>query len=503
MTYKATALHPIEKKILDLVGRDGSLTIEELSDESDLTIDQVRRGVERLKFKNLIMISQDLSVFFELDDRGKSALTTGLPERRLVSAIQLDPNRGIASLAKTQAFEKDELGAAIRIARDQNHWLLPVAGDTNKANLRINQSVLEFSPEERVIERFRNVQRISENELDDLEKKGVELLLRRPNYLKKIQQQIVTVSLTSIGKTKAKEITVSKSLQTEIVSSGAREEDRSESFALDLQAAVKYVFPGKTHPLTDLIAEIKEIFVSLGFAEIEGDIIQTSFWNFDALFTLQDHPAREMHDTFYLSGFRKVEEIASEEQISNVSKIHNKNSINTWDIRESNRLVLRTHTTPVTLKYLADNQPDEAKIFSVGTVFRNEKVTKGHLSQFFQIEGIVTKPDASVRDLMGLQLEFYRKLGIQKVKFWPTFFPYTEPSLQSMVYIESIDKWLELFGMGIFREEVTLPMKIRNPVLAWGGGLERLAMLRLGLDDIRTLYSNKIEWLRNVPKCQL
>ncbi|MGA6989340.1 MAG: phenylalanine--tRNA ligase subunit alpha, partial [Nitrososphaeraceae archaeon] len=328
-------------------------------------------------------------------------------------------------------------------------------------------------------------------------------LLRRPNYLKMIQQQIVTVSLTSIGKTKAKEITVSKSLQTEIVSSGAREEDRSESFALDLQAAVKYVFPGKTHPLTDLIAEIKEIFVSLGFAEIEGDIIQTSFWNFDALFTLQDHPAREMHDTFYLSGFRKVEEIASEEQISNVSKIHNKNSINTWDIRESNRLVLRTHTTPVTLKYLADNQPDEAKIFSVGTVFRNEKVTKGHLSEFFQIEGIVTKPDASVRDLMGLQLEFYRKLGIQKVKFWPTFFPYTEPSLQSMVYIESIDKWLELFGMGIFRDEVTLPMKIRNPVLAWGGGLERLAMLRLGLDDIRTLYSNKIEWLRNVPKCQL
>ena len=104
---------------------------------------------------------------------------------------------------------------------------------------------------------------------------------------------------------------------------------------------------------------------------------------------------------------------------------------------------------------------------------------------------------------MGLQLEFYHKLGIQKVKFWPTFFPYTEPSLQSMVYIEKIDKWLELFGMGIFRDEVTLPMKIRNPVLAWGGGLERLAMLRLGIDDIRTLYSNKIEWLRSVPKCQL
>ncbi len=503
MAYKVTALHPIEKKILHLLGKDGSLTVEALSEKSDLTVDQVRRGVERLKFKRLILITQDSSNFFELDDRGKSALLKGLPERRLVSAIQLEQDSGIAMLAKTQAFEKDELGAAIRIARDQNHWLLQASGDTNRASLKISPSVSETSPEEQAIERFRNVQRVSENELNDHEKKGVELLLRRPNYLKKIKRRTVTISLTAFGRSTAAEITVLKFPRSEFVISESRAEDRPDTFSIDLQAAVKAALPGKTHPLTDLITEIQEIFVSLGFTEIEGDIIQTSFWNFDALFTLQDHPAREMHDTYYLSGLRNVEEIASKEHIANVSKIHNKNSINDWDIQESNRLVMRTHTTPVTLKYLADNQPDEAKLFSVGTVFRNEKVTKGHLSEFFQIEGIVTKANASIRDLMGLQTEFYRKLGIRKVKFWPTFFPYTEPSLQSMVYIESIDKWLELFGMGIFRDEVTLPMKIRNPVLAWGGGLERLAMLRLGIDDIRTLYSNKIDWLRSIPKCQL
>src|SRR5919106_3730889 len=503
MSYKVSALHPIEKKILHLLAKEGPLKVEALSEKCGLTVDQVRRGVERLKFKQLIVITQNSSIFFELDDRGKSALLKGLPERRLVSAIQLEPDNGIAMLAKTQAFERDELGVAIRIARDQNHWLIPAAGDTNRANLRISQSISETSPEEQVIELFRNVERIPENELTDLEKKGVELLLRRPKYIKKIQQQTVTVSLTAIGRSMTAEIAVVKFPKKEFVKSETRGEDRPENFVIDLEAAVKLAFPGKTHPLTDLIAEIKEIFVSLGFTEIEGDIIQTSFWNFDALFTLQDHPAREMHDTYYLSGRRKIEEIASKEQIANVSKIHNKNSLNVWDIQESNRLVLRTHTTPVTLKYLADNQPDEAKLFSVGTVFRNEKVTKGHLSEFFQIEGILTKADASIRDLLGLQTEFYHKLGIQKVKFWPTFFPYTEPSLQSMVYIESINKWLELFGMGIFREEVNLPMKIKNPVLAWGGGLERLAMIRLGVDDIRTLYSNKIEWLRSIPKCQL
>jgi phenylalanyl-tRNA synthetase alpha chain len=503
MSYKVSALHPIEKKILHLLAKEGPLKVEALSEKCGLTVDQVRRGVERLKFKHLIVITQDSSNFFELDDRGKSALLKGLPERRLVSAIQLEPDNGIAMLAKTQAFERDELGVAIRIARDQNHWLIPAAGDTNRANLRISQSISETSSEEQVIELFRNVERIPENELTDLEKKGVELLLRRPKYIKKIQQQTVTVSLTAIGKSTTAEIAVVKFPKKEFVKSEIRYEDRPENFVIDLEAAVKVAFPGKTHPLTDLIAEIKEIFVSLGFTEIEGDIIQTSFWNFDALFTLQDHPAREMHDTYYLSGLGNVKQIASKEQIANVSKIHNKNSLNVWDIQESNRLVLRTHTTPVTLKYLADSQPDEAKLFSVGSVFRNEKITKGHLSEFFQIEGVVTKPDASVRDLMGLQTEFYRKLGIQKVRFWPTFFPYTEPSLQSMVYIEKADKWLELFGMGIFRDEVTRPMRIRNPVLAWGGGLERLAMLRLGLEDIRTLYSNKIEWLRSVPKCQL
>ena len=110
MAYKVTALHPIEKKILHLLGKDGSLTVEALSEKSDLTVDQVRRGVERLKFKRLILITQDSSNFFELDDRGKSALLKGLPERRLVSAIQLEPDKGIAMLAKTQAFEKDELG---------------------------------------------------------------------------------------------------------------------------------------------------------------------------------------------------------------------------------------------------------------------------------------------------------------------------------------------------------------------------------------------------------
>ena len=174
-----------------------------------------------------------------------------------------------------------------------------------------------------------------------------------------------------------------------------------------------------------------------------------------------------------------------------------------WSREEAERIVLRTHTTPVTLQHLAKLQPESARFFSVGRVFRNEKVSYKHLVEFHQVEGVATAPGASLRDIMGLQKEFYAKMGIKKIKFWPTFFPYTEPSLQSMVYNEKLGKWVELFGMGIFRPEVTKPLGIKNPVLAWGGGLERIAMLRFGLDDVRELYGNRLAWLRSVPRCQL
>ena len=123
--------------------------------------------------------------------------------------------------------------------------------------------------------------------------------------------------------------------------------------------------------------------------------------------------------------------------------------------------------------------------------------------EFNQVEGIFTGKDANLRQLMAIQTEFYNKLGIKKIKFWPTFFPYTEPSLQSMIYNDKFGKWIELFGMGILRPEVTLPLGIKNPVLAWGGGFERLAMIRFNLDDIRELYSNNLTWLKSVSKCQL
>jgi phenylalanyl-tRNA synthetase alpha chain len=239
----------------------------------------------------------------------------------------------------------------------------------------------------------------------------------------------------------------------------------------------------------------------MGFSEIEGSTIQSCFWNFDVLFTPQDHPARDMQDTFYISDLtdENIDPVISKK----VSNFHTKEWNYDWDIEKSKQTVLRTHTTPVTVKYLSENKLSEGRIFSIGRVFRNEKMSYKHLMEFHQIEGVVIGETVNLRDLMGLQKQFYSKLGLDKVKFWPTYFPYTEPSLQSMVYIDKLGKWIELFGMGMFRPEVTQSVGITNNVLAWGGGLERIAMIRYGLDDVRELYDNKLSWLRKQPICQL
>jgi phenylalanyl-tRNA synthetase alpha chain len=310
--------------------------------------------------------------------------------------------------------------------------------------------------------------------------------MKRPGYIIEKTVKQVSISLTDQGMELVKQI-----------QSGARIR------SIDVSAPTPIIYAGKRHILQEVIDEVREVLIGMGFQEIDGDVVQYSFWNFDVLFTPQDHPAREMQDTFYLDVMKEdIRKVVSSELIADVSKVHERSWRYRWSIDEANRLVLRTHTTAVTIRYLAEHKPKEANVFSIGRVFRNEKVSYKHLAEFHQIEGIVVSDDVSIRDLMGIQQEFYRRLGLDKVRFWPTYFPYTEPSLQSMVYHDRLSRWVELFGMGIFRPEVTEPLGIKSRVLAWGGGLERIAILKYGLDDVRELYANRLSMLRGTPLCQ-
>jgi phenylalanyl-tRNA synthetase alpha chain len=242
----------------------------------------------------------------------------------------------------------------------------------------------------------------------------------------------------------------------------------------------------------------------MGFKEMTEDLVVSSFWNFDALFTAQDHPVREMQDTFFIN---KKEELPDKELIKRVKKSHETGVEGStgwqysWDEEEAKKLVLRTHTTCISAQTLNKLKLKDLpqKFFALGKCFRNETVDWSHGFEFNQTEGIVVDKNANFRHLLGYLQQFFKKMGFEKVRFRPGYFPYTEPSVEIDVWNSEKKVWLELGGAGIFRPEVVVPLLGQNiPVLAWGPGFDRILMDYYEIKDLRELYKNDITKLRRM-----
>ncbi len=502
-------LHPIEKKIISSINPFSEISTTDLIELTTLTLDQIRRGLEWLKYKNIIE-SNKTSYLISLDELGRKAIEHGLPERRLVKAVG-DGNITMRTILENGLLTQGEINIAISKAKS-NKWINITSSETEGLTFKVLEKLENASGEELLLNKIFSSENLKEVDLTNSELGFLKLLVKRPKFIrfKKDEEKVFLTDLGKKIKTKLdlenihdKNFPKKENITLLVPEHLIAGKWRTLTFRpIDVEANVPMANPGRKHPLTDLINEIREAFTSLGFVEIDGDFIQSAFWNFDALFTPQDHAARDMQDTFYLSQKIKMQ-LGNKNLIKKIADTHIHGWKNSWNINLAKKPVLRTHTTPVTLKYLSETKPDEARIFTIGRVFRNEKVSYKHLVEFNQIEGVVTGKQITLRDLMGIQTEFYKKIGIKKIKFWPTYFPYTEPSLQSMIFNNNLNKWIELFGMGILRPEVVQPLGIRNLVLAWGGGIERIAMLKYGISDVRELYNNKIGWLRGLSKCQL
>ena len=333
---------------------------------------------------------------------------------------------------------------------------------------------------------------------DDLEKEGFELLKGR-KILEKREEIDRKIILTEEGKNiDLGEAPTIGEITPEMIQSGDWKDKDFQKYSLNTKTTRTQ--HATLHPFTRFIEEIRLIFLQMGFQEIEGDYVQSAFWNMDALFIPQDHPARELQDTLYLDNSESFD-LEDKELVKKIKDIH-ENGGDTestgwggkWDVEKAKKALLRTHTTVNTIKYLAENPKPPARVFGVGRVFRYESVDSTHLPEFTQVEGIIMEKDASFAMLIGVLKEFYKRMGFSEVRVRPAYFPYTEPSLEIEVVFNG--KWLELGGAGVFRPEVTAPFGIEYPVLAWGLGLERLAMLKLGLKDIRMLFQSDLDWLK-------
>jgi len=277
----------------------------------------------------------------------------------------------------------------------------------------------------------------------------------------------------------------------------------------DVTLAAKKLYPGKEHPFQRTLDRVRRVFLEMGFEEIISPWVESSFWDFDALFQPQDHPARDMQDTFYIKRPARTQ-LPDEALVAHVQATH-ENGGDTgstgwqyrWNRELAHKPVLRTHTTAATIRALArHNQGKPGKYFIIGPVFRRETVDYKHLPVFHQVDGIIVDKHASLATLVGTLTAFYAKMGFPKVRVLPSFFPYTEPSAEVNLFLESRQDWVEMGGSGVFRPEVTLPMGVTDRVLAWGLGLERLAMFVHDVKAIGDLFFATMPWLREEPLCR-
>lgn len=497
-----------QRTLLALEKLEGKGRIDQIIEVSDLDHAAVMRASLSLTAKKLTKIHEKKQTKITLNAEGRHHAERGLPERRLIkSLIKMGGEAPVQDVVKDAALEKRFLTIALGWLH-QNGWAsVEKKGRVLKA--QVDQTPPLGADEGILSLLYKKGWAVAE-ELSGETQRAVQVLKRR-KLVEVEEETLRELELTEYGwKLIKKGITVTEEvsqLTPEIIRTGKWREIKLRRFNVKAPGPVAY--PGKVHPAWQIIQRVKEIFLEMGFTEIRGPIVETAFWNFDALFQPQDHPTREMMDTFYLSKPKQGKLPDKEDVVEAVAKTH-ENGWTTgsigwgykWEPEEAKRLILRTHTTAVTIRYLFEHKNPPVKVFSVDRVYRNEKVDYKHLAEFHQIEGIIMDKDVTLRDLMGTLAEFYQKLGLKKVQFWPSYFPYTEPSVQSTVYVPKLKTWVELCGMGIFRPEVLAPFGIKYPVLAWGGGLERLIMLELGVEDIRFLYKNDLGWIRRTPICQ-
>jgi len=494
-----------QKTLLALQKLNGKARVAQIIESSGLAHAAVMRAALTLAEKKLVAIHEQKQKIIQLNEEGRLHAQRGLPERRLINAlIELGREAPVEKAADKASLEKKFVPIALG-------WLHRKGWATleKRRTLKTEKKALPQGNDERLLFLLREKGSLTVEQLDREAQDAVSVLKGR-KLLEVAEKAVRELELTHAGWQlieKGLEIVSEVSqLTPELIVSGKWRVAKLRRF--DVTAPGPEFYPAKVHPLQQVIQRAREIFLEMGFTEIRGPLVETAFWNFDALFQPQDHPAREMMDTFYLAN-PKAGGLPKKSVVEAVAKTH-ENGWTTgskgwgykWSPEEAKRLIMRTHTTAETIKYLSKHKKPPIKVFSVDRVYRNEQVTYKNTAEFHQIEGIVVDKGATLRDLMGTLKTFYARFGLKKVKFWPCYFPYTEPSAEATVYVPKLKRWIELCGMGMFRPEVLTPMGIKYPVLAWGGGLERLAMLELGLDDIRLLYSNSLSWIRRTPLCQ-
>ncbi len=418
-----------------------------------------RAGLE-LKEQNLVRIEEEEEISYSLTEEGKNVTEQGSPEHQLIKRLEDGPK-------EMGSLQDLELNVALGKARQKN-WV------------NIDQGEVSLTEEG------------EKNTGTD----SVKIRLENEEFTEEDEERGLVE-------------TDSKTLRTLVITDKGEELDINEVVEkFNVEADVKTPRTGKKHFYRDIVDFARKKWVEMGFTEMNGGFVVPSLLNFDALYTPQDHPAREMHDTFFMKNPEKTDLSEYGDKVDHIRKVHedgwttgSKGWNTDWNEEEASKNVLRTHTTAVSAKTLTELSEEDLpkKFFTVSRNFRNETVDRHHLAEFQQTDGIVVGKDLSFKNLKAYISEFFEKMGYEEFRLIPSYYPYTEMSVEVQVYDEE-HGWIGMGGAGMFRPEVVKPLLgFEATVLAWGLGIPRIAMGAAGIDDIRELYRNDVKLLEETP----
>ena len=490
------SLSPNERKVLPHLDEKD---IGDICRKANLDKVSVTRALTYLQNKKILKLSYGNKRIIDVGINGALYRKKGLPERRLLHL--LNERRIITpdDAKKESKLSDDELKASIGALKKKA--LIEIKN--NKIILSGNKGeISKKTPEEIFLESLP----LDYNLLSEEQKNIFKSLQARKEMIEMSEEKPMAIEVTELGRKLLGMKITSNNLIEQIDPEILQKESwKGKKFRrYDVLSSTPSISGGKRHFVNQATDYARTVWTQMGFREMTGDMITSSFWNFDALFTPQDHSVREMQDTFFVN---KKADLPDKKLVNAVKESHEKGIEGSrgwgykWNEEEAKKLVLRTHTTCLSAQTLAklDKQTLPAKFFAIGKTFRNETLDWSHGFEFNQSEGIVASKDVNFRHLLGYLKQFFEKMGFRKIRIRPSYFPYTEPSVEIDVWHPEKKIWLELGGAGIFRPEVTIPLFGEYiPVLAWGPGFDRMLMDHYAVKDLRELYKNNITQLRKM-----
>jgi phenylalanyl-tRNA synthetase alpha chain len=490
-----------QKTLSTLAKLGGRASAERLISQSGLSDAAVMRATLTLQDKKLVEVSEERKTIARLNAEGKTYATDGLPERQAVRVLsKLGGKAPLEEIFKKTELEKQLIPIALGWIQ-RKKW----ATMDSKTNTLQLQGKSEEESDEELVRLLAEQKETAVEELSPDLQEAFRLLKSR-KLLDVEQKAKRTIMITEAGNAAVKkglkaaaEVT---QLTPQLIISGKWRKVDLQKY--NIQAPVAKTWPGKKHPYLQFIDGVREKLINLGFEEMAGTSVETSFFNFDALYMPQDHPAREIMDIYFVKTPKYGSVGASKHILRNVKQTHEngwKTGSTGWrynySVKEAKRLVLRGHGTCLSARtLLSKDLKVPGRYFSIARCYRPDVPDQTHLTEFNQVEGIVVDENLNLRDLMGILVTFATEIAeADKIRLKPDYYPFTEPSVELSAYKKGYG-WIEFGGSGIFRPEVTLPLGINVPVIAWGLGIDRLFMMKARIDDIRSIFSKDLLWLR-------